>query len=86
LKDPKRIDKILKDELLEIKKSYGDARRTTIVPFEVGQFGAKDTIPNAPMIVTLTRGGYVKRLSPIQFRAQHRGGKGVKGMTTKDDD
>ncbi|MBI3619457.1 DNA gyrase subunit A, partial [Candidatus Peregrinibacteria bacterium] len=40
----------------------------------------------APMIVTLTRGGYVKRLSPIQFRMQHRGGKGVKGMTTKDDD
>ena len=86
LKDKKRIDKILKDELVELKKSYADPRRTTVVPFEVGQFSAKDTIPNAPMIVTLTRAGYVKRLSPMQFRAQHRGGKGIKGMTTKDDD
>ncbi len=86
LKDKKKIDKIVKDELLEIKKLFGDARRTTIVPHEVGEFSAKDTIPNAPQIVTLTRGGYVKRLSPIQFRAQHRGGKGIKGMTTKDDD
>ncbi len=86
LKDKKRIDKILKGELDDLKKSYGDARRTTVVPYEVGQFGAKDTIPNAPMIVTLTRGGYVKRLSPVQFRMQHRGGKGIKSMTTKDDD
>lgn len=86
LKDPKRIDTILRDELQDIRKSYGDIRRTTVVPSAVGEFSARDTIPNAPMIVTLTRGGYVKRLSPLQFRAQHRGGKGVKGLTTKDDD
>jgi len=86
LKDPKRIDKIIKAELTEIKERYGDVRRTTIVKHDVGEFSAKDTIPNAPMIVTLTETGYVKRLSPMQFRAQQRGGKGVKGMTTKDDD
>ncbi|MEK7591465.1 MAG: DNA gyrase subunit A [Patescibacteria group bacterium] len=86
LRDKKKIDGIMKTELEHLKKTYGDARRTTVVPHAVGEFSAKDTIPNAPMIVTLTRAGYVKRLSPLQFRAQHRGGKGVKGMTTKDDD
>ena len=86
LKDKKRIDKILKEEMNEIKEKYGDKRRTTVVPNPAGQFSAKDTIPNAPMIVTLTSSGYVKRLSPMQFRAQHRGGKGVKGMETREDD
>ncbi len=86
LKDKKRIDTIVKDETFELKRVYGDTRRTAIVPHAVGEFSAKDTIPNAPMIVTLTQAGYVKRLSPMQFRAQHRGGKGVKGMTTKEDD
>ncbi len=86
LKDKHRIDKIIKEETLEIKKAYGDTRRTAIVPHAIGEFSAKDTIPNAPMIVTLTRTGYVKRLSPMQFRAQHRGGKGIKGMTMKEDD
>lgn len=86
LKDPKRVDAIMKDELKEIARKYGDDRRTVIVPHAVGEFSAKDTIPNAPMIVTLTTHGYVKRLSPVQFRAQHRGGKGIKGMTTKEED
>ena len=86
LKDKKRIDKLIKDETAQVKKDYGEVRRTTVVKSAVGEFTAKDTIPNAPMIVALTTGGYVKRLSPMQFRAQHRGGKGVKGMTTKDDD
>jgi len=86
LKDKKRVDTIMKDELAEVEKKYGDERRTVIVDHEVGEFSAKDTIPNSSMVVTLTSHGYVKRLSPQQFRAQHRGGKGVKGMTTKDED
>ncbi|MBU2259899.1 hypothetical protein KKC44_04825, partial [Patescibacteria group bacterium] len=86
LKDPNRIDGIIKGELDEIKEKYGDKRRTTIVKHAVGDFSAKDTIPNAPMIVTLTLSGYVKRLSPQQFRAQARGGKGVKGMEVKEED
>ncbi len=86
LKDPKKIDKIMKDEFADLKQKYGDARRTKIVPHAVGEFSAKDTIPNEPMIVALTEQGYVKRMSPAQFRAQHRGGKGVIGMTTKEED
>jgi DNA gyrase subunit A len=86
LGNQKTMDLMIKSEMQEFKEKYGDERRTTIVKHPVGQFSAKDTIPNAPMIVALTLGGYVKRLSPMQFRAQHRGGKGIKGMTTKDDD
>jgi len=86
LKDPKKVTKIIKDELTELKDRYGDERRTKIHAGAIGEFSAKDTIPNAPMIVALTEQGYVKRLSPQQFRAQHRGGKGVKGMTTKEED
>ncbi len=86
LKDKKKIDVIIVKELADIKTAYSEERRTTIVKHPVGQFSAKDTIPNAPMIVALTTGGYVKRLSPMQFRAQQRGGKGVKGMTTKEED
>ncbi len=86
LKDKKRVDMIMKEELNEVTKKYGDDRRTVIVAHAVGEFSAKDTIPNAPMIVALTTLGYVKRLSPAQFRAQNRGGKGIKGMTTKDED
>lgn len=86
LADKKKIDGVFRNELIEIKKSYGDERRTAVVPNAAGEFSAKDTIPNAPMIVTLTRSGYVKRLSPLQFRAQHRGGKGIKGADVRDDD
>ncbi|MBT3835478.1 DNA gyrase subunit A [Candidatus Peribacteria bacterium] len=86
LGDQKKMDKNIKAELVEIQKIYGDERRTVIKANAIGEFSAKDTIPNAPMIVALTKQGYVKRLSPAQFRAQHRGGKGVKGMTTKDED
>ncbi len=86
LKDPKKVDAIVKTELTEIQAKFGDDRRTTIIPHAIGAFSAKDTIPNAPMIVGLTAQGYVKRLSPAQFRAQNRGGKGVKGMTTKEED
>lgn len=86
LASQKKMDMKIKAEIMELKALFNDARRTTVVPHEVGEFSAKDTIPNAPMIVTLTQGGYVKRLSPLQFRAQNRGGKGIKGMTTKDDD
>ncbi len=86
LADKKRIDGVFQAELAEIKRVHGDERRTAVVPTAAGEFSAKDTIPNAPMIVTLTRSGYVKRLSPLQFRAQHRGGKGVKGADVRDDD
>ncbi|MBI2117749.1 DNA gyrase subunit A, partial [Candidatus Peregrinibacteria bacterium] len=86
LADPKKIDAVIGKEFAALREAYGDARRTKVVSAAAGEFSAKDTIPNAPMIVTLTRSGYVKRLSPLQFRAQHRGGKGVKGVDMREDD
>jgi len=86
LKSQAKMDGVIKNELKELKEKYEDGRRTTIVKHAVGEFSAKDTIPNAPMIVSLTRSGYVKRLSPQQFKAQARGGKGVKGMEIKEED
>jgi len=86
LKSQKKMDGLIAEELQQLKVVHGDERRTTVVAHAVGEFSAKDTIPNAPMIVTLTTAGYVKRLSPMQFRAQHRGGKGIMGMVTKEDD
>ncbi len=86
LKDKKKVDGIIRDELTAVKAAHGNERKTAIVTTAAGEFSAKDTIPNAPMMVTLTRSGYVKRLSPMQFRAQNRGGKGIKGADVKDDD
>lgn len=86
LADPKKILKILKEELAEMKEKYGDERRTEIIPHAIGEFSAKDTIPNKPMLVILTRENYVKRVEPGSFRTQHRGGKGIIGMTTKEED
>ncbi|MBI5412349.1 DNA gyrase subunit A [Candidatus Peregrinibacteria bacterium] len=86
LADIKRIFAIIKQELADIKTRYGDKRRTEVIPHAVGQFGAKDVIPDVPMIVTLTKEGYIKRIEPSTYRTQGRGGKGVIGMTTKDED
>lgn len=86
LADPKKIQKILKDELAEMKEKYGDERRTEIIPHAIGEFSAKDTIPNSPMLVILTKENYIKRVPPTSFRTQHRGGKGIIGMNTKEED
>lgn len=86
LKDPKKILKIMKKELVEIKEKYGDERRTKVVASAVGEISSKDTIPNEPMVVAITRENYIKRMPPSTFRTQHRGGKGVVGMTTKEED
>jgi DNA gyrase subunit A len=86
LKDPKKVMKIMKEELADIKTRFGDERRTKIVAHGVSDISAKDTIPNEPMVVAFTRENYIKRMPPSTFRTQHRGGKGVIGMATKDDD
>lgn len=86
LKSPKKIIGIMKDELADLKKTYGDERRTRIVKGKIGEFSDKDTIPNEPMVLTLSRENYIKRITPNSFRAQHRGGKGIIGTTTKDED
>lgn len=82
LASEKKVLNIIKKELREIKEKYGDARRTQIVPDE-GEIDIEDLIPNEGAVITITHAGYIKRTSIDSYRAQRRGGKGVKGMTTK---
>jgi DNA gyrase subunit A len=86
LSSDKRILGIIKDELLEIKEKYGDERRTQIVPGAVGEFAQEDLVPNESTIVVITRDGYIKRVPPETFKSQKRGGKGVIGLATKEED
>ncbi len=83
---PPKILKVVKDELLKIKEKYGDTRRTKVFKSKVDEFSDEDLIPNEPTVITLTETGYIKRQSMTSFKTQHRGGKGIKGMTTKDED
>ena len=86
LKDPRKILKIIKDELLELKAKYGDERRTKVIKGEVGKFTTEDLIPNEPAVVIVTNDGYIKRLPPDTFKVQLRGGKGIIGATTREED
>ncbi len=86
LASPKKIMGIVKDELKELKEKFGDERRTKVFPNPVGKFTQEDLIPNEATIVMVTRDGYIKRLAPTTFKTQSRGGKGVIGLTTKEED
>ncbi len=86
LKSAKRILGLIKTEVQELKDKYGDERRTTIVPHPVGEFSMEDLVPQEETIVMLTADGYIKRLPPDTFRTQARGGKGVVGLSTKEED
>ncbi|MCM2278010.1 MAG: DNA gyrase subunit A [Oligoflexia bacterium] len=77
---------IVKKELLEVKKSYGDERRTQIVYGESADLNTEDLISDEETLVSITHTGYVRRTDPSQFRSQHRGGKGIRGVTTGDED
>lgn len=81
-----KILTVIKDELLNLKKKYQDERRTRVFKSKIGEFSEEDLIPNEPTVITLTNTGYIKRQSLNSFRVQQRGGKGVKGMTTKEED
>jgi DNA gyrase subunit A len=78
-------DTIIKDELNSILDKYGDERKTEIIPFS-GDLSIEDMIADEDMVVTITHNGYIKRLPTATWRAQRRGGKGMKGAKTKDDD
>lgn len=86
LADPKKVLTIISSEISEIAEKYGDKRLTEVIPNAVGQFNVKQLIPDEDMVVTLTKAGYIKRLSPSVYRTQARGGKGVIGMATKEED
>lgn len=86
LADEKEILKIIKTELLEIKEKYGDERRSKIINQELGKFSDEELIPDESVVVVLTSENYIKRTLVSEYRRQHRGGKGKRGMTTKEQD
>ncbi|MFH1565033.1 MAG: DNA gyrase subunit A [bacterium] len=86
LASKRKILDVVKIELLEIKEKFGDERRTKVTKGAVGEFSQEDLIPNEDTIITITHSGYIKRLPPDTFKTQGRGGKGVIGLTTKEED
>lgn len=77
---------VIKGEILEIKEQYADPRRTKVMMRGIKDFSAEDLIPKEDTMVVVTKSGYIKRMSPKNYRSQHRGGKGVMGATHKTDD
>src|SRR5207302_9595012 len=86
LADIGEIRKLIKADLQELKEKYGDERRTDLGEAEAGEFRDEDLIRNDEVVVTLTEKGYIKRLPSSTYRAQRRGGRGITGMTTREDD
>ena len=85
LAKPERQRKIVGDELDEIVAKYGDERRTKILPYS-GEMNVEDLIPEENVVVTVTHSGFIKRTKADEYRAQHRGGKGIKGAKLREDD
>jgi DNA gyrase subunit A len=86
LADESKILKIIRDELIELRKQYGDERRTKVVDSELGKMSDEDLIADEQVVVTLTAANYIKR-SPIdEYKKQGRGGKGRRGMATREED
>lgn len=86
LADEKEILKIIKTELLEMKEKYGDERRSKVINHELGKFSDEELIPEEESVILLTTENYIKRTLVSEYRRQHRGGKGKRGMTTKEED
>ena len=86
LASDEKVYNIIKLELLEIKEKYGDERRTTIDMTAIDYIEDESLIPEENVIITLTNNGYIKRLTSDTFKSQNRGGVGVKGMTTNEED
>jgi DNA gyrase subunit A len=86
LKSPERLKSIIKKEFLDLKEKFGDKRRTKVVKGKLGEITEVDLVPLEETIVTLTTGGYIKRINPATYKIQKRGGKGIMGMKTMQDD
>ena len=86
LADENEILRVIKEELLVMKEKYGDKRRSKIINHEVGKFSEEELIPEEESVILLTAENYMKRVSQNDFRKQNRGGKGKRGMTTKEED
>ncbi len=86
LAKPERVSQIIKDELDEVKRKFGDQRRTELMVGEVLNLEDEDLIEESDVLITLSNKGYIKRLDQAEFTAQKRGGRGVQGTGVKDDD
>jgi DNA gyrase subunit A len=86
LKDPKKVLDIIVKELSGVKEKFGDQRKTKIYKQKVGTFSDEDLVPKEETLIMITKTGYIKRLPIGTYRSQRRGGKGVLGMTTKEED
>ena len=86
LASPKKIDEVVKKELLAAKQTFGDERKTKVQIQGVGEIAEEDLVPQEETIITLTQGGYIKRINPETYKIQHRGGKGIMGMKTVSED
>lgn len=86
LAHPAKILLVIGEELKKLRQKYADERRTKVYKSKVGEFSDEDLIPNEATVITLTDTGYVKRQSLLSFKTQQRGGKGIIGMTTKEED
>jgi len=86
LADEKKILKIIKDEFIELRERYYEERRTAVVPSELGKFSEEELIPNEQVVVTMTSANYIKRSPESEYHKQGRGGKGRRGMTTREED
>jgi len=86
LAHPEKMLKVIKEELEKIKEKYADARRTKVFKSKLGEFTDEQLIPNEDVIITMSTSGYIKRMHKTTFKTQERGGKGVMGMTTKEED
>lgn len=86
LADEKEILRVVKEELVAIKEKYDDPRRSKIINREVGKFSEEELIPEEESVILLTTENYIKRVLQDDFRRQNRGGKGKRGMTTKEED
>ena len=85
LNDYTHLQEILKQELLDIKNRYGDARKTEITS-DSSVIDDEDLIPQENIVISLTTNGYIKRVTSDTYKAQNRGGKGIKGMSTNEND
>jgi DNA gyrase subunit A len=86
LKSRAKIMEVIKEELVELKSKYSDERKTKIYKGSIGEFSQEDLIPSEDVIISVTRGGYIKRMDPKIYHVQHRGGKGVIGAVVKEED
>ncbi|MCD6115101.1 DNA gyrase subunit A [bacterium] len=86
VKSPKKVKEVVKREIKELKENYQDPRRTKVYVSKPQEITEEDLIPEEETIITLTKKGYIKRINPANFRAQHRGGKGITGAVIGTED